>query len=131
MGVIVLGKTNLNVRPQTMVPDFGLDWLIDSCVGVGWIKVSWTMKYVFLCILTLFCRGDSPNPNGWSALGGQTNGAYMVREHNQIKFGQNVSLPPSYRQAGNLKLTFPGPLWVLDGFRSWRLCRLCSDRPGH
>ncbi|KAI1127437.1 amidase signature domain-containing protein [Nemania abortiva] len=33
-------------------------------------------------------KGDFPNPNGWSALGGQTNGAYMVREPNQIQFGQ-------------------------------------------
>ncbi|KAJ2991373.1 hypothetical protein NUW58_g2540 [Xylaria curta] len=50
MGVIVLGKTNLN-----------------ELVG---------------------SKGDYPNPNGWSALGGQTNGAYMTRELKQIKFGQ-------------------------------------------
>lgn len=46
-------------------------------------------------ILTLFYRGDYPNPNSWSALGGQTNGAYMVRGPNQIKFGQHIRLPPS------------------------------------
>jgi hypothetical protein len=44
--------------------------------GVGWIKVSWIMEYTPPHILTLFCRGNYPNPNGWSALGGQTNGAY-------------------------------------------------------
>ena len=44
-------------------------------------------------MLTWLHRGDYPNPNGWSALRGQTNGAYMVREPNQIKFGQGVSLP--------------------------------------
>ncbi|KAG4428412.1 hypothetical protein IFR05_016101 [Cadophora sp. M221] len=33
-------------------------------------------------------KGDYPNPNGWSARRRQTNGAYMVREPNQIKFGQ-------------------------------------------
>lgn len=88
-------------------------------------------KYMFSNILTLFCRGDYPNPNGWSALVGQTEGAYMVRKPNQIKFGQGVSLLPSYYQVSNLELTFVGPLWVLHRFRSWRLCRLCSDRPGH
>lgn len=44
MGVIVLGKTNLNVRLQTMLLNFGLHELIESCAGVCWIKVSWIVK---------------------------------------------------------------------------------------
>ncbi|KAL2063267.1 hypothetical protein VTL71DRAFT_5072 [Oculimacula yallundae] len=33
-------------------------------------------------------KGEYPNPNGWSALHGQTTGAYMVREPDQNKFGR-------------------------------------------
>ncbi|KAH8660510.1 amidase signature domain-containing protein [Xylariales sp. PMI_506] len=51
MGVIVLGKTNLNE-------------LVSA-------------------------KSDCPNANGWSAIGGQTTGAYLAREKNQIKFGQH------------------------------------------
>ncbi|KAL2204589.1 amidase signature enzyme [Sarocladium strictum] len=34
-------------------------------------------------------KSDCPNANGWSAIQGQTTGAYLPREPNQIKFGQH------------------------------------------
>nr|ODN89884.1 hypothetical protein L204_06161 [Cryptococcus depauperatus CBS 7855] len=93
-GIPMLVKDAISTRASLGVPTTLGSYAFQNSFPQSNSKViekvlSWMMKYMFLYILTLFCRGDCPNPNGWSALGGQTNGAYMVREPNQIKFGQH------------------------------------------
>nr|ODN85433.1 hypothetical protein L203_05049 [Cryptococcus depauperatus CBS 7841] len=93
-GIPMLVKDAISTRASLGVPTTLGSYAFQNSFPQSNSKViekvlSWMMKYMFLYILTLFCRGDCPNPNGWSALGGQTNSAYMVREPNQIKFGQH------------------------------------------
>ena len=94
MGAIVLGKTNLNVSETCAF----VSSLVDvRDIGVLQLQVRWYSQ-AFLAGL-IYHRGDA-NSNGWSAIGGQTQSAYLARKPNETGLGQSVRSIISHTTSG-------------------------------
>ncbi|KAJ5703975.1 hypothetical protein N7493_011113 [Penicillium malachiteum] len=87
MSAIILGKTNLNVSKTHA--------LVQSSLNV-WRQEFCNFDFDFdpspICTSLIDHRGDV-NSNGWSAVGGQTQSAYIALRENETGVGQSVLDP--------------------------------------